>query len=282
MAPAQESLYLTLGGRALDSRMPRPFLGDRLADEVLKASGRDLSEFRTLGDTAKIDPSKVFDIAVRAKRMDDAVRAFAARHPDAVVLDLGAGLDTRMARVAPPATVDWYDVDVPEVIALRRELIPSAAAGHVIAADVTDPGWLDDVPGDRPAVMVGDGLIGFLTQDAMIALFDRLTRHFTRGGELAFNQYTTFSVWALKHLSGFAAIAGGAVNPGFNDPRQPERWVPALHLAEELLLTRAPEVALFPASGRAVVRMIAWSRTMSRLFGTVVLRYRFPGAKAGA
>jgi hypothetical protein len=35
---------------------------------------------------------------------------------------------------------------------------------------------------------------------------------------------------------------------------------------------------MFPASGRAAVRMIAWSRTMSRLFGTVVLRYRFPGA----
>jgi hypothetical protein len=33
--PAQESLFLTLGGRALDSRLPRPFLGGAMADEII-------------------------------------------------------------------------------------------------------------------------------------------------------------------------------------------------------------------------------------------------------
>lgn len=33
--PAEESLFLTLGGRALDSRLPRPFLADTMADEIL-------------------------------------------------------------------------------------------------------------------------------------------------------------------------------------------------------------------------------------------------------
>ena len=103
--PAQESLFLTLGGRALDSRLPRPFLGDTMADEIITKVGYDLARFPALS-TKFLDPrSRVFDIAVRAKTLDDVVRRFIADHPDAVVLDLGAGLDDRIFRVDPPPTV---------------------------------------------------------------------------------------------------------------------------------------------------------------------------------
>jgi O-methyltransferase involved in polyketide biosynthesis len=53
-----------------------------------------------------------------------------ADHPDAVVLDLGAGLNDRMFRIAPPPTVDRYDVDFPEVIALRRSALREHAQAH--------------------------------------------------------------------------------------------------------------------------------------------------------
>ena len=126
--PAQESLFLTLGGRALDSRMPRPFLGDTMADEIVRRTGYDLAKFPLLS-TKLLDPrTKVFDIAVRAKRLDEVVRQFVTRRPDAVVLDLGAGLDGRMFRVSPPSTVDWYDVDFPEVLAVRKQVLPQRAA----------------------------------------------------------------------------------------------------------------------------------------------------------
>ena len=125
--PAQESLFLTLGGRALDSRLPRPFLGDTMADEIMTTTGYDLSKFPALS-TKILDPrTKVFDIAVRAKRFDELVRRFVIHHPDAVVLDLGAGLDGRMFRVDPPPTVGWYDVDFPEVVALRPHLLPNVS-----------------------------------------------------------------------------------------------------------------------------------------------------------
>ncbi|WP_313047682.1 class I SAM-dependent methyltransferase [Nonomuraea jabiensis] len=68
-------------------------------------------------------------------------RRFLARHPDAIGLDLGAGLDSRALRIAPPPTAEWHDVDFPEVIAARRRLLPEAARPHDLAADVTDPAW---------------------------------------------------------------------------------------------------------------------------------------------
>jgi len=272
--PAQESLFLTLGGRALDSRLPRPFLGDTMADEILRTVGYDLAKFPAL-TTKLLDPkTKVFDIAVRAKRLDELVRRFVVHHPDGIVLDLGAGLDGRMFRVDPSPTLDWYDVDFPEVIVLRRQVLPQPTNSHSIGADLTDPNWLDDVPTGRPAVIVADGLGVFLTQDDFVSLLNRLTNHFPTG-ELAFNLYTTYAVWAVKHLPGMAAIAGGVANPGFNDPHQPERWVGALKLVEEIFLTRAPEVAELPPIVRLTSRLAAPSAAMSRMIGTVVLHYRF-------
>jgi len=272
--PTQESLFLTLGSRALDSRLPRPFLGDRMADDIITTIGYDLGKFPTLNTKALDQRSKVFDVAVRAKRIDEMVRRFLSRQPDAVVLDLGAGLDGRIFRVNPPATVTWYDVDFPEVVALRRRVLPGSANAHAIGADLTDPDWLHNVPSDRPAIIVADGVVQFLELKDFVSLLNRLTNHFPNG-ELAINAYTTYITWVLKHTRAMAAIADGVANPGFNDPRHVERWVNGLTLLDEIFLTRAPEVAELPLIGRVASRVAARSATASRIMRTMVLRYRF-------
>jgi O-methyltransferase involved in polyketide biosynthesis len=275
LTPAQESLFLTLAGKALDSRLPRPFLGDTIADEIFGKTGYDLAKFPALTTKLLAPKTKVFDIAVRAKRLDEVVSRFVDAHPDAIVLDLGAGLDSRILRVDPPSTVSWYDVDFPEVVALRRQLLPERVSSHSLGADVKDPDWLDEVPADRPAVIVADGLVAFLTQEAFVSLLNRLTNHFP-GGEVAFNLYTTWAVWGAKRI---APIRAGVVNPGFNDPRQPERWVPGLKLVEEIFLTRAPELAEFTSLTGRILRLTsalaALRPTASRMIGTTLERYRF-------
>ena len=272
--PAQESLFLTLGSRALDSRLPRPFLGDTMADEIIATIGYGLDKFPQLNTKLLDRRSKVFDVAVRAKILDEMVRRFVLLRPDAVVLDLGAGLDGRISRVNPPPTVKWYDVDFPEVVALRRHLLPQPANAHNVGADLTDPDWLHDIPRDRPAMIVADGLVLFLGQDDFVSLLNRLTAHFP-GGELALNAYTTYAMWTFKHSRAMRAIAGGMANPGINDPRQLEHWVDGLTLLDEIFLTRAPEVAELPLIGRLTSRLASRSAKLSRIMASVVLRYRF-------
>jgi O-methyltransferase involved in polyketide biosynthesis len=266
LAPVQASLWLTLYGRALDNRSPRPLLGDTHADELIRALDHD---FTDLG----VSPSGSLNIAHRAKKLDEVAQRFIARNPGAVGLDLGAGLDTRALRIAPPPTADWYDIDFPEVIAARRHLLPERAHTHNLAADLNDPGWLESLPRDRPAVIVADGLIAFLSEQELITLLNRLTAHFP-SGELAFNGYSTFAMWAAKHYRGAQAITGLTKSPGFDDPRQPERWDPRLRLVKEILLTREPEVAQFPAVLRLFTRLSALSASWSRK-GNTVLHYRF-------
>jgi len=198
---------------------------------------------------------------------------FIRHHPDAVGLDLGAGLDARMVRIAAPATVDWYDVDYPAVVATRERLVPAHGNAHNIGADVTETNWLNAVPSDRPAVIVADGLMGFLSKDDVVSLLNRLISHFP-SGEIAFNSYTKFAIWATKHVSSATSVAGLLEFPGVDDPRELETWNPKLKLIREILLTREPEIAEYPTAVRLYNRFLATSTTLSRK-GTIVLHYRF-------
>lgn len=264
--PLQASLWLTLCGRALDNRLPHPILGDEMADEIVRKVDYD---YKKLG----IPTSSAIYIAHRAKKLDEIAQQFADRHPNAVGLDLGAGLDSRALRVALPPAADWYDIDFAEVIAARRQLLPDRATPHGIGADLTDPTWLEALPADRPAVAVADGLIAFLSEEEMIALVNRIIDHFP-SGEIAFNGYSKFAVWAQKRFGGAESIRDITKFPGFDDPRYPERWNPKLKLVKEILCTREPEVAEFPLGLRLMNRLTAPSAAVSRR-GNVVLHYRF-------
>jgi O-methyltransferase involved in polyketide biosynthesis len=266
LSPVEDSLFLTLCCRALDNRTPRPILGDAVADEIVRTLGYDYGPLH-------IDTNLMLGVALRAKKMDDVAARFVAGHPDALGLDLGAGFDTRRLRIGAPPTVDWYDVDLPAVVAARDSVVPDRAKAHTIAADVTSSAWLDALPTDRPAVIVADGLMGFLSKDELVSLFDRLIGHFP-SGEMVFNSYSRFAIWATKHYPGTKSVAALLRFPGFDDPREPESWNPRLELVREMLLTREPEVAQFPRVPRLYNRLMARSTAMSRK-ATIVLHYRF-------
>ncbi|MET9259416.1 class I SAM-dependent methyltransferase [Amycolatopsis sp. NPDC004079] len=261
--PLRETLLLTLHARALDSQSPHPILGDIHAARVAERIDYDFARL-------KVKPSLVCGTALRAKKLDEAVRAFVAAHPDAVVLDLGCGLDSRALRCDPPDGVDWYDVDFPDVVALRPQFLP--ARSQCIGADLTEPGWLDSLPRDRPAMIVAEGVLPFLPGDAFQRMARQLTAHFETG-ELALNGYTRFAAWSMKYHPTIKAI-GITAAQGFDDAHEPERWQAGLTLVDEQLLTRVPEVSSFPQPLRAVTRLMGFSTALSRQ-GTRVLRYRF-------
>lgn len=109
MKPIQKTLFLTLYAPGCDSRLPNSILNDKASGDLVQRLDYDFTRF-------KASPSVVSGTALRARKIDDRVRAFCAQHPDGIVLDLGCGLDTRMLRRTPPPGVDWYDVDYAEVI----------------------------------------------------------------------------------------------------------------------------------------------------------------------
>ncbi|WP_264992073.1 class I SAM-dependent methyltransferase, partial [Mycobacterium montefiorense] len=172
LTPLEETALLTQYARALDSQWAQPILGDTLAAEIVAKIDYD---FAGLGVPASV----VCQTALRAKMLDERVRAFTAEHPDAVVVDLGAGLDSGPFRVCPPDTVDWYSVDLPGVSALRRQLMPTSPRAHVVTASMADQSWPNTIPANRPVMVIADGLFAFLSEPVLIGVFRRVTTYFT-------------------------------------------------------------------------------------------------------
>ena len=264
LTPAQESLFLTLYLRTLDFRSADPILGDATSAEIADRVDYDFGR-------QKVQKSLVLDLATRTKALDQLIKNFVAVHQDAVVVDLGCGLDPRAIRCGAPPTVDWYDVDFPVVAEIRERFLDGRS--HIIGADLTDAGWLDGVPADRPAMIVADGLMAFITGEAYKTMTRRLTEHFATG-EFAFNAYTRFVMKIGNYSSTFKAMGARTAGEGIDDPREPQSWGARLTLIEEMLLTRSPEIAKYPEPLRAFTRLCSHSTRISR-GGNRVVHYTF-------
>lgn len=168
----KETLFIPLYGKALDFRSGNSILHDHTANEIVGKVGIDLSKHKRTG-------SKIF--AVRARQYDDWVKNFITNYRNAVVVHPGCGLDARIIRVQPPDSVAWFDVDYPEVISLRKKFYFENDNYKMIATSITDPGWLKNIPADRPACIVAEGVFEYLTEEEVKILLLRMTDHFSHG-----------------------------------------------------------------------------------------------------
>ncbi|HEX6682711.1 MAG TPA: class I SAM-dependent methyltransferase, partial [Candidatus Limnocylindrales bacterium] len=155
--------------------MPDPILGDKYAEQAMRHLDPDYDKHRF--GTSQLGLAAV----VRAKVYDDWTRGFLADHPDAVVLNLGCGLDARLYRIGPPAAVDWYDLDYPSVIELRQQILPPREHSTLIGSSVTELTWLESVPHDRPVLMIAEGLVPYLTEAEARRLLTGVVDSFPNG-----------------------------------------------------------------------------------------------------
>ncbi len=160
LSGVRATALLALYAGALDNGSAHPILGDRWAQEIINRLDFDFTQFRT----AK---KERYGVGVRTRQMDEWTRDFVTDHPDAIVLDLGAGLDSRVFRVNPPSEGHWYDIDYPDVIELRNRLYPAHQCHDTVGADLTHDSWLDPLPRDRPVAIVADGVFMFLTEQEL-------------------------------------------------------------------------------------------------------------------
>jgi O-methyltransferase involved in polyketide biosynthesis len=167
-------------------------------------------------------------VTTRTAHFDNWAREFLAVHPEAVVLHVGCGLDSRFLRLQPGPGVEWYDVDYPEVAALRAQLYPPAEHYRIVAASVTDPAWLADIPADRPALMIGEGLTMYLTEQDGTALLGRVVGHFG-SGELQFDAFSRLGIKS-QWMNAVVRRSGSTLHWGIDGPDDILAVVPGVRL----------------------------------------------------
>ncbi len=201
-----QTMLTTLYCKALDADWDRPILGDDFAKAAVARIDYDWAELKVANRWTPL-------VTVRTAQFDVWTGEFLAAHPEATVIHVGCGLDSRVFRLDPGPGVQWYDVDFPSVIALREKVFPSRPNYHLIATPATDPSWLDQIPADRPTLLLAEGISMYLAEDDGVALLQHVIDRFGTG-EIQIDYYSKLVVRSqkthrLQRQSGLDAVLGG-------------------------------------------------------------------------
>ena len=173
-----ETLLIPLYMRAKESHRDNPILNDKTAERLA-----DNLEY----DYSKFDGAKLSEVGcvVRGWYFDHAVQQFIKTHPNPVVVNVGCGLDTRFQRIGNGKAI-FYDMDLPEVISLRRELIHEQPGNVYIAASLLETDWMDDLLRKHPRsefIFIVEGVLMYFYEKQVKAFLHHVARRFG-GGEL--------------------------------------------------------------------------------------------------
>jgi len=190
----EETSLLPLWSRAKVSREYSKLFNDTKAIELVEKIDYDFSTFEE-------NLFQSLFMAARAKQFDDKIRSYIAEHPCASVINLGAGLDTTFYRV-DNGLVQWYDLDLPTVIAVREQLLPTTDRITYISKSIFDSSWCNDIRNvENGMFIVACGVLAYFKEPQIKQLFSMLADNFP-DSEVVFDTSTKlgniFSNWGLR------------------------------------------------------------------------------------
>jgi O-methyltransferase involved in polyketide biosynthesis len=181
LSGVSETLLGPLWGRAKLSREHNSVLNDTKAIEIVEHIDYDFSTI-----DHNIPPEVDLLIVVRAKQFDDKIKAYIAEHPRASVVNIGAGLDTTFYRI-DNGLIHWYNLDLPAVIDIRKQLIPETERTTCVAKSLFDPSWCQDIKqADEGVFMVVGGVLVYFEELQVKQFFSLIADNFP-GGEIVFD-----------------------------------------------------------------------------------------------
>jgi O-methyltransferase involved in polyketide biosynthesis len=141
--------------------------------------------------------------ALRAVAFDVAARDYLTAHPRAAVVALAEGLQTsfwRLQRAGGADELTWYSIDLPPVIELRRQLLPSDERIVDLAQSALDRSWMDRVDSANGAFITAEGLLMYLEPDEALDLIRDCAARFP-GGVMMFDSIPAW--FSRRTLKGF-------------------------------------------------------------------------------
>lgn len=114
-----------------------------------------------------------FVYAARAMQFDAMAKAYIKKHPRASVVNLGAGFETEFYRI-DNGTIRWYDLDLPDLIEIRKQLLPETDRSTCIAKSFLDPGWCRDIDTDNGVFLIAGGLFHYFDEAEVRRFFSLL------------------------------------------------------------------------------------------------------------
>jgi O-methyltransferase involved in polyketide biosynthesis len=263
-----ETLLIPLYIRAIESQRPDALLKDEKALALVTQMDSDFSRIKQI----KMDKDDQVALILRNREFDRYARDFMDRYPEAIVVHIGCGLDSRFERV-DNGRVEWYDLDLPEVIELRRKFIGDEGVRyHFLACSAFDGVWPDMVSVHRqhPFLFLAEGVFMYFEEAQIKSLVLMLRDHFP-GAELVFDAFSPF----LVRMNNFRfkisrAKISARYNWGLKRGKDLEGWGDGISLLDEWFPFDRPEPRL------AHVQWVRHIPLLAKVMG--IFHYRFEKA----
>jgi len=260
------TLLLSLACRVDDCHQPEPISNDKWAGYVAEQIDYD---FNSIG----ISPITRDAICFRSACFDAWTREFLDQNKDRelTVLHIACGLDARAHRVGFGANVRWIDLDLPDVVELRRKLLPEPAGDYkLIAGSALDESVIASIPNDRPTAVVIEGLMYYIEEAQVHDLIRSLCTPFP-SGELIFDAMNPLVVTIHRWTRRFANLVSGTwmerqgtgFVSGIGDPVAVEKLHPGLKLRSSIpwirLQVKNPSLGQWVASWLAMLPVMQFT-----------------------
>ena len=180
----QETLVIPLFGRLVCSERYPQLFSDPEAKRICDSLDYDFAEKRRKMES----PAGLFGALEVAQRQYDLrceAESYLKEHPRAAVVNLGCGLDDTFSKV-DNGLCRGYNLDFPDVIAVRNELLPAGEREQNLACDLNDHGWMDRIDASDGAVFFAAGVFYYFRTADVKALFSAMAERFP-GAALAFD-----------------------------------------------------------------------------------------------
>lgn len=225
LGDVQETLLIPLYLRAMESRRPDAIIRDPTASRIVESISYDFTRF---GQPWHIQ----MEVAVRTEILDQQVGRFINRHPDGIVVNLGAGLDGRFFRL-DNGRINWYELDMPDAIDLRRQYFPPAERNRLLPKSMFDWEWIDGIEAssEQPVMLVAEGLFCYFDEDSIRELFQNIADRLP-GAEILFQSISPRYVGKHSRVPAVNATRA-ALKWGIASGRELEAWDPRYEFLDE-------------------------------------------------
>ena len=228
--------------KALETQRPDAMIRDEKAVALVEQGSMDFSRVKQIRMNELLSAMRI----IFTREMDRYARDFLGRHPDAVVVHIGCGMDARFERVAERNDrVEWFDLDLPGVIDLRRRFIGNESERyHLLGCSVLEDAWLEavNIYSQHPILFLAETVFVYFKEAQIKSLVLKLRDHFP-GAELVFDGWRPFEVWLGNRYLSKSQFAG-RMHWGFWNGRELEGWGDGIHLLNDWGFFDQPEPRL--------------------------------------
>lgn len=189
----QKTLFMPLWARAKETQKEEPLLIDRKAVEIINSTDYDFSLLEQ-----SIEELSVISWISRCRLYDEIINKFIIANPDGSIVDIGCGMDTYYER-AINSSVQWYELDLPDVIELRKHFFQETEKRKFIASSFLDAHWFNKVVSKQKVLFISAGVFPYFEEKEIKPFFKSLVDTFS-DCEILFDVTSSHGVRAANRI----------------------------------------------------------------------------------